>query len=436
MFLSLGQPGRAWRFRNQLATNHPRTSFQTRVLGTRSLRAFFVDGLFAAASDVALLQFLSLYALALGASAAQVGLIAVASGLAAILALPVGVWWSDRATRLKPFVLFARGGVARFALVLLALLPIAFSGSSAIVMLIGLSALRVFAVMAADPAWTALLLRIVPIDLRRLYVSRRMLGMAAISVLAAPAIGFVIERIGGIEGYQTAFAIAAALGFASTFAYARIEEPPTDHVAAAARAGSYREMLRDNAFRRVLAATFVLYGFTMLAGPFFSVYLVRTLGATPEQVGGLVAIDGTSAVVGQALAGVLAVRFGSRRLLVGSMLVIPLLPLMWSVMESPGHAAIPNALGGGAWAFFNLAIFNLLLELAPPNNVPRYAAAQQLAVQAASFVGPLTGTAVVAAWGVRAAFLISGAGRMLALAILVWPGGDRGAPAPREEERG
>jgi predicted MFS family arabinose efflux permease len=154
------------------------------------------------------------------------------------------------------------------------------------------------------------------------------------------------------------------------------------------------------------------------------VYLVRTLGASPEEVGGLAAVDGTSAVVGQALAGVLAVRFGSRRILVGSLAVIPALPLIWWLIDSPLQAAIPNSVGGGAWAFYNLAIFNVVLELAPRGNVPRYAAAQQAAVQLASFVGPLVGTAVVATWGVRTAFLVSGFGRMLALTILVWPSGN------------
>jgi len=420
MFLPLGQPERPWPFRNRLPTNHPRTSFQTRVLGTRSLRAFFVDGMLAAGSDAAPLQFLTLYALALGASAAQVGLIATASGLAAALALPVGVWWVDRSTRLKPIVLLGGRGGTHVTLTLLALLPLALNGASAVWALIGLAALRWFFGMVSHPAWTAMVTKVVPVDVRRLYISRRMLGMTVVTVIAAPAVGLVIGRIGGIEGYQAAFGLAAVLGFGSTFAYSRIEEPAEDTTVAAPR-GSYREMLRDAAFRRVLAATFLLYGFTMVAGPFFAVYLVRTLGASPVQVGALAAVDGTSAVVGQALAGVLAVRFGSRRILVGSLAVIPMLPLIWWLIDSPWQAAIPNAIGGGAWAFYNLAIFNVVLELAPTTNVPRYAAAQQAAVQVASFVGPLAGTMVVASWGVRAAFLVSGFGRLLALTILVWP---------------
>src|SRR5690606_5534149 len=147
-----------------------------RVLGTASLRAFFVDGLFSSASDIVVLQFLSVYALALGASPAEVGAIAIASGLAGALGLPVGVWLADRSPSLKRIVLLGGGGGARLILVLLALLPLAFDSTEAVYPLIALAGLRSFAGQASHPAWTSLLTKFVPLDIRRLYTSRRLLG--------------------------------------------------------------------------------------------------------------------------------------------------------------------------------------------------------------------------------------------------------------------
>jgi hypothetical protein len=98
-------------------------------------------------------------------------------------------------------------------------------------------------------------------------------------------------------------------------------------------------------------------------------------------------------------------------MLVCAMAIIPTMPLIWWLIDSPWRAAIPNALGGAAWAVFQLAAFKLLLEHAPKGNVPRYAAAQQAMTLAASFIGPLVGTLVVTTWGVRAMFLASSAGR-------------------------
>jgi MFS family permease len=328
------------------------------------------------------------------------------------------VWLADRSPSLKRIVILGGGGSARVALLLLALLPALLDSRQAVYPLIFLAAFRWFAGMASHPAWTALLTKVVPIDIRRLYTSRRMLGMSIVAVAMAPLLGRLIGGVGGIEGFQVAFLLAALLGFASTAAYARIEESPAPAGVARPR-GTYRAMLRDGAFRQYLGATVLLHTSVMVAGPFFTVYLVRTLGASPEQVGVLASVDGLSAVVGQAFAGVLAMRHGSRRLLVVAMVIVPALPLIWWAIDSPWQAAIPNALGGAAWAMFNLAAFNLLLEYAPDENVPRYAAAHQTAVLLSSFVGPILGTIVVASWGIRATFVISGVGRIIALIVLL-----------------
>ncbi|MPZ97910.1 MAG: MFS transporter [Dehalococcoidia bacterium] len=166
----------------------------------------------------------------------------------------------------------------------------------------------------------------------------------------------------------------------------------------------------------------------MIAGPFFAAYLVRDLGASATEVGILGTVDAVSAVVGQFIAGWVAVRYGSARLLRWSMVLLPALPLLWAISTSPEQAALPNALGGAAWAAFNLAAFNLLLDFAPQENIPRYAATHQTMVLAASFFGPVIGTAIVAGYGLRAAMLVSAAGRVVALGVMAWPAQPRSAP--------
>jgi len=138
-------------------------------------------------------------------------------------------------------------------------------------------------------------------------------------------------------------------------------------------------------------------------------------------VGILATVDAVSAVIGQYFAGGLAVRFGSPRLLHGSMLLLPLLPLLWFFSTDPWHTTVPHLIGGAAWAMFNLAAFNLVLEFAPEENLPRYAATHQAMVLAATLIGPVIGTLIVAAYGIKAAMLISAAGRVVALGVTAWP---------------
>ncbi len=416
---------RPWRFRNRRATNHPRTSFETRVLGTPPRRWFMVDGVFASASDVVIVRFLSIYAIALGASNAEIGWLAIANGLAGALALAPGAWIAERVHSRKLVVLLTGGGVGRVALLLMAGAPLWMANHQAVYALVVLTGLRWFAGSLGHPSWISLLSDIVPVDLRRLYVSRRMLAIAVVAAVGAPLAGFAIRWLGGVDSvsaYQWVFLGAFVLGVVSTFAYSRIAEPPRPPHAERPR-GSTREMLRDRAFVRFMGGTLLLHSFTMIAGPFFAAYLVRNLGANAAEVGILATVDATSAVVGQYLAGGFAMRWGSMRLMIGSMFLLPLLPLLWAVSQQPWHTAIPNLLGGGAWAAWNLAAFNLVLEYAPEDNLPRYAASHQTMVLAASLIGPVIGTAIVAAYGLRAAMVVSAIGRVFALGVMMWPGG-------------
>src|SRR5690606_39117322 len=159
----------------------------------------------------------------------------------------------------KLVVLLSGGGLGRLCVLAMALIPVVLADHRAVVPLIVLSGVRWFAGSVGHPAWVSLLADIVPVDLRRIYVSRRMLGIAVVAAIGAPLMGFLIRALGGVssvEAFQWAFLLAAALGFVSTFFYSRIEEPPRP--AEGRPAGSTRAMLRDRPFVQYLAGTLLL----------------------------------------------------------------------------------------------------------------------------------------------------------------------------------
>ena len=410
-----------WRFRGRPLSDHPRTSYQTRIFGTPAQRWFYWDGLTANASDTVVQQFLSIYAIALGASNTQVGLIAIANGLAGALALYPGARIADRVASRKRVVLIGAAGIGRLTVLAMALAPVFLRDpSQAVYALIALTFLRWLAGSTSHPSWVGLLADIIPIDLRRFYVSQRMLGMTIVGAFAAPAAGFGIRAIGGIEGFQWIFAAAFAFGIASTYCYARIPEPPRPSAAERPR-GSIREMLADGFFTRYLAATFMLHTTTMIVGPFFAAYLVRDLGATTAEVGVLATVDLGAAVAAQLALGFVVSRYPTERLVRIVMFTSPLIPFVWLFAQTPWHAAIPHLIGGASWAVYNVVSFNLLMEYAPPKNIPRYAATHQMTVLVASFLGPTIGTVIVATWGIRAAMVISSAGRVIAAGMMFLP---------------
>lgn len=121
-----------------------------------------------------------------------------------------------------------------------------------------------------------------------------------------------------------------------------------------------------------------------------------------------------SALPGQRLFGVLADRWGPRRVQLITGLLIPLMPWAWAMTRSPWHV-VPIELGAGfLWAGYNLASFNLLLLLTPEDRRSRYTALYQIVVMAALAGGAALGGGVASRWGYTTIFVLSGLGRLSA----------------------
>ena len=94
-----------------------------------------------------------------------------------------------------------------------------------------------------------------------------------------------------------------------------------------------------------------------------------------------------------------------------------------------------NVGAGVLWAGYNLASFNMLLELSPREDRESGVALYQSAVSASAVLGPLVGGLVIAAVGYQAVFILSGAGRLAGSILFVLFVRPRRAPAGSAESR-
>ncbi len=377
----------------------------------------FAEGLLSSGADAAL-PFLPVYLVVLGATSAQVGLLSAATALAGLVALFPAAWVARRApSRVR--VLLAGGWSMRLAVLLIALAPFVLGTQAAIFALIGLGGLRVLASSLAHPSWMSLFADVVPSRLAGTFNARRSLVASIIAMSTVPIAGWAIGRIGGIEGYQVAFAVCAVLGALGTLAYTRVAEP--SRASTHSRRHAYGKVLRDLRYRRFLFAQMCLHGFATLSGPFVVVHMVRGLGASAGEVGLMATGDAVAAVAGQMLMGLLVARVSSRRLFIGAIAGIAAAPVVWLLIASPWQAVFPVFLGGMSWAVCHLVVFNLLLEHAPSEDIPEYVAAQQLAMLSAGFAGPLLGSVLVAQLGIPVVFALSAVGRLLAIPLFAAP---------------
>jgi MFS family permease len=384
-----------------------------------NLRWFWFDGLFANASEAIIVAYLSLFVLALGATRAQIGLMSALSSLSAALFLLPGAGLVERWGRRKPLVVSTGGGVGRAMLLLLALLPLAFSGQAAIAVAIALIVLRSIAGNLCFPAWMSLTADIVPLSWRGRYFSSRNIVMSVAGMATTYLVGLLITRVGGLAGYQIALGLAFAIGVVSTYSFARIQEPTVSKASRQtgreARGPLFRQ-LREHPGFIAFCTTAALWNFSLnIAGPFFTVYLVEGLGAAASMVGLLSVVSSLSALPGQRLFGVLADRWGPRRVQLFTGLLIPVLPLCWLLVRSPWHVVPIDIAGGFLWAGYNLAAFNFLLTLMPEDRRARFSALHQVLVTVAQAGGSALGGMLAEVWGYKAIFVLSGIGRLIAV---------------------
>ena len=98
-------------------------------------------------------------------------------------------------------------------------------------------------------------------------------------------------------------------------------------------------------------------------------------------------------------------------------LPIVFLPVMWVFYTAPWQVGINNLFGGFIWAGFNPANFNLLLQVTPDAGRARAVALYQTGVFASAFLGPMVGGFLADNVSFQLIFILSGAGRFLALVL-------------------
>ncbi len=393
------------------------------------LRYFWLHGLCNAISDAFYLSFIPLFALAYGATTGQIGwLTATANLLAAISLFPGARAIEWMGGKRKPIVNWSFGGIGRFAVLSLACLPLfGFDPALAIVLIIMLNGLRAFMDNFSNPAWTAIVADIVPRAMRGRYFGQRNVAMGMATLICTPVAGWLISTANHwsnlpVLGYQLAFTITFGVGMLSTLSFHRISEPEAESQTTTRhhRGDLRRAIKKSPGFLGLIISAFVWNMALQIAAPFFNVYLVNGLGATAYMVGLVTSVSSMSALVGQPIFSRLLDHRGALWVQRLTGLLIPFLPAAWMLITAPWQVAIVNIFGGMLWAGYNLANFNLLLELSPDEQRPRAVALYQTAVFSSAVLGPMLGGYLADAVSFQLIFGLSAAGRIVGMLIFLW----------------
>jgi len=362
-------------------------------------------------------EFEVLYLLALGATSAVVATRASLASMFALLAPILGAWLVTRTGKRKLWILWSAGGVSRFGLVLAMLTPFFFDPPHAIYVLLALAALMAFSNSLAGPPFGALLADLIPIRIRGRYLSTRMMASSLIRAAAVPLAGQIIQRIGGIGGYQVAWGIAAATGFAATSFFARIPEPESAEKRAGHEEEGFRKGLRelshDRLFMSYCLVSFVWTLGIQLSAPFFSVHMVQTLGFSVQTISLLSMTATIVSFFGVRVAGILVDRKGPGLINAIGMLLVPLMPIAWVFARTPFQVALARSYGVLAWAGVQVASTPLVLRMTPAKYRSQFIAILSTINGLAAIIGPQPAAWIYARWGFTVNLIVSAIGRGL-----------------------
>lgn len=367
----------------------------------RGLRLVIGDGLATEAmNSITTGAFLVAFALLLGANNFQIGLLAALPTLTNVFQL-LSIWLVRKYNNRRAVAVIC-SLLARTPLVIIGSLPLLFDTAS-IDLLIFFLFFYYFFGGIAGPAWNSWMKDLVPETMLGAYFARRASYAqtlnAVLSLLLALAVDFVKKRYPQFElhTYSTMFAAAGSFGILGAYFLYRTPEPQS-YLERENIFNLFKRPLKNANFRKLLAFNSAWIFAVNLATPFFTVFLLKTIGLPLSYIIGLTILGQVCSILTVRVWG----RYGDRY---SNKTVIAILcPLYMFCLIGWCFVGIYSGLytnlvllvfihifSGMATGGINLSLINIGLKLAPREDAIVYLSVKNIVTAFFSSTAPLIG---------------------------------------------
>lgn len=315
-------------------------------------------------------QYLSAFALLLGASPFQLSVLSALPQLigtgAQLASVKLLRWFPDR----KALIRAGTAGQALSWLPML-LLPLLFPDSGPVLLILG-TTLYFACNQFTTPTWNSFIADHLDEHERGAYFARRAAIMASLSFAALCGAGWLLslwqDHASSWIGFALIFTVAGAARWISTVALAKVDDvhatPYLD------TSPSFRRFLAGTSvsFRRFLLFSGAMHAAVLIAGPFFVLYMLRDLHLAYWGYGSWLA----AGILGQLLTlrawGRFADRFGNKALLTVTGFMVPFLPMLYLAGTNLLFLLFVNFLGGVIWGGLALGLQNYVFDAVRPED--------------------------------------------------------------------
>jgi len=364
--------------------------------------------------------FLSIYALRLGATSQDIGLLSSLPALASLLFLvPAGRFLERYHNILRPTVVVGFVQRAQYLLIaLVALLPLWLRVPG----LIAAVTLGAIAAAMGSVAFTVMFGQIVPAADRSRVVSVRNLLASLTSAVAAVLGGQVLEvhLLPFPWNYSALFAVGFLFSLVSLWYVNRLSVPPLARGPAEQTAAdklSIRHILttarQTRPFMRYTGATFIANWAVNLPIPLYALFWVHVLNLGESWIGAITTVGSLVPIFVYPLWARAAQRFGNRAMMTIGCLGVALFPITTALSPNAEWLLVPAVIGGIFTPPWSLGLYNGLFEVIPDQQQPTYISLHTAAMNLAGFTAPLlSAAALVPLIGIVPALYVGGAARV------------------------
>jgi MFS family permease len=379
------------------------------------------------------INFLNIYAVRLGASGTQIGLLgAIPALVSLVLSIPSGSWLSRRPINKA---VFWSAAIARLGYLLWIPLPWLFNRQGQIWALTAITLIMGIPICALGVGFNALFAAAVPAEWRASVAGNRNIILSITFMLTSLGSGYLLNHLPFPVGYQVIFGIGFLGAAMSTLHLFFIKlpgtqpipsdlaiHPPTKVDTGSAR-HNWRSTLRLDIWKTSYAKVmFVFLGFHLsqyLAIPLFPLYSVNVLHLTDVNIGTGTALFYLTVLLGSTQLHRFERNIGHHKITGWGAVAMCVYPISMAFSKNAIHYYILSALGGFAWAMVGGAYANYLLERIPIDDRPPYLAWYNVVLNICVLCGSLAGPVLAGYIGISAALIIIGFLRILSgIAVL------------------
>jgi MFS family permease len=379
-------------------------------------------------------NFLNVYAARLGATGLQIGLLgATSAAVSLFLAIPAGLWIERRHTGRAVFwaSIFFRLGYALWIP-----LPWLFDDQGQVRALILLTLLMAIPLTPLGVGFNALFAESVPAEYRAHVAGYRNVTFAVSFMFTSLVSGLILKTVSFPLGYQVIFLIGTIGAAMSSYHLYHIkplgQDSSPDHApplparprtarTARSLAASLRLDIWSTPFKRVLLGLFGYHLTQYLAAPLFSIYYVRRLHLSDDEIGLGTALFYLTVLVGSTQLRNIAHRLGHKSSTGVGVAGMAFYPLAIALSSNPWHFYLTSFIGGFIFSISSGSYANYLLENTPVSDRPAHLAWYNIVLNGSILIGSLAGPYLAGHIGLSAALLVFAGFRLLSgLVILKW----------------